>query len=105
MTNKTDMQLDPPYLDDEERQMMESLDAAMDRGEIQPKTAEEVAKINTHWNEILEASTQRRAITLRLQNRDLSMLKSIAKRRGIPYQTLVTSVLHQFANGDIVERT
>ena len=105
MTNKTDMQLDPPYLDDDERQMMESLDAAMDRGEIQAKTAEEVAKINTHWNEILEASTQRKAITLRLQNRDLSMLKSIAKRRGIPYQTLVTSVLHQFANGDIVERT
>lgn len=105
MTNKTDMQLDPPYLDDEERQMMESLDTAMDRGEIKPKTAEEVAKINAHWNEILQASTQRKAITLRLQNRDLSMLKSMAKRRGIPYQTLVTSVLHQFANGDIVERT
>ena len=44
MTNKTDMQIDPPYLDDEERQMMESLYAAMDRGEIHPKTAEEVAK-------------------------------------------------------------
>ena len=104
MTNKTDIQLDPPYLDDEERQMMESLDAAMDRGEIKPKTADEVAKINEHWNEVLQASTQRKAITLRLQNRDLSMLKSIARRRGIPYQTLVTSVLHQFANGDIVER-
>lgn len=104
MTNRTDIQIDAPYLDEDERQMMESLDAAMDRGEIKPKTGEEVAKINAHWNGILQASTQRKAITLRLQTRDLSLLKTIAKRRGIPYQTLVTSVLHQFVNGDIVER-
>ena len=104
MTNKPNIPLDPSYIDDEERQIMESLDAAMDRGAIRPKSAEEVAEINAHWQRVLQQSTKRKAITLRLQNRDLSMLKTMAKRKGIPYQTLVTSILHQYVNGDVIER-
>ncbi len=103
MTNKK-IKFDAPYLDEEERETMEAIDASMDSGELQPPTEEERLEINAHWQGILNKSQERKSITLRLQTRDITRLKSIARRRGIPYQTLVSSILHQFANGDIVER-
>jgi hypothetical protein len=103
MTNPK-LSYDAPYLDDEERETMEALDAAMDRGEIIPPTEEVRLQLNERWQEILKENQERKAITLRLQLRDISLLKMIARRRGVPYQTLVSSVLHQFANGDIIER-
>ncbi len=39
-----------------------------------------------------------RNINLRLSQRDLQKLKAKAAEDGIPYQTLVSSVLHRFAN-------
>lgn len=102
--NNPDSRYEPPYLDDEEREIMEAFNTAVDKGEIQPPSEAERAAINAEWGVILKQSHERKAITLRLQNRDISRLKSMAKRRGIPYQTLVSSVLHQFANGDIIER-
>ena len=95
----------PPFLDEEERETMEALDAAIDRGDVAVPSREERAALNEKWGEILKGSQERKAITLRLQARDIARLKAIARRRGIPYQTLVSSVLHQFANGDMVERS
>ena len=48
-------------------------------------------------------ASARKAITLRLQERDIERLKAIARQRGLPYQTLVSSVLHQFAEGTLRE--
>jgi len=36
-------------------------------------------------------------INIRIPERVLLKLKSIAARKGMPYQTLVSSILHQFA--------
>jgi predicted DNA binding CopG/RHH family protein len=40
-----------------------------------------------------------RKINIRISENDLSALRRRAAREGIPYQTLVGSVLHKFANG------
>ena len=101
---KTKISYDPPYLDEEERETMEAIDQAIENGEITAPSEDERKQLNVEWQKILKESQARKAITLRLQTRDISQLKRMAKRRGIPYQTLVSSVLHQFANGDIVER-
>ena len=37
-------------------------------------------------------------INIRLSERDLSKLKARAVEEGLPYQTLVSSILHRFAN-------
>ena len=103
--DKTKMSYDPPYLDEEERDMMESFHAALDAGEISAPTDAERAKLNEHWQAVLKTSQERKAITLRLQNRDITRLKSMARRKGIPYQTLISSILHQYANGDMIERS
>ena len=105
--NETEPAFDPapPFFDEEEREIVESFEAALERGEFQPNSPEELAKINAEWKAIVEASRARRAISLRLPARDLELIKSIARRRGIPYQTLIGSVLHQFAHGALREAT
>jgi predicted DNA binding CopG/RHH family protein len=40
-------------------------------------------------------------ITIRISDHDLADLRNKAAEIGIPYQTLVTAVLHQFAKGKI----
>lgn len=43
--------------------------------------------------------TKEKRICIRVFAEDLERIKSIAQHEGLPYQTLVTSVLHKFACG------
>jgi len=40
-------------------------------------------------------------INIRLSERDLQKVKSRAAEVGIPYQTMVAAVIHQYVNGQI----
>ncbi len=42
-------------------------------------------------------------INIRLSERDLISLKKRAAREGIPYQTLIGSILHKYASGLLKE--
>ncbi len=44
-----------------------------------------------------------RRINIRISSKDLNALQKRALREGIPYQTLVTSVLHKFVSGQFRE--
>jgi len=44
-------------------------------------------------------------ISLRLDAGLLLMLKTESERRGLPYQTFISSILHQFMNGELIERS
>jgi predicted DNA binding CopG/RHH family protein len=46
-----------------------------------------------------------RRINIRISETDLIQLQRKAVQDGLPYQTLVSSVLHKFINGRLVERT
>jgi predicted DNA binding CopG/RHH family protein len=41
-------------------------------------------------------------INIRISERDLTKLKSKSVEEGIPYQTLVSSILHKFVSGKII---
>jgi predicted DNA binding CopG/RHH family protein len=43
-------------------------------------------------------------ISIRLDGSDLASLKTEAERLGIPYQTLVGSILHRYVRGEIIDR-
>jgi predicted DNA binding CopG/RHH family protein len=43
-------------------------------------------------------------ISLRLDGGVLACLKTEAERLGIPYQTFIGSILHQFASGELVSK-
>jgi predicted DNA binding CopG/RHH family protein len=44
------------------------------------------------------------AVSLRLDGADLAALKAEAERRGVPYQTFLGSILHQYLHGDLIEK-
>lgn len=44
-------------------------------------------------------------INIRISSRDLRALQKKALAEGIPYQTLVASVLHKFVEGRLVEKS
>ncbi len=43
-------------------------------------------------------------ISIRLDGGELSQLRTEAERLGIPYQTLIGSVLHRYVSGELVDR-
>jgi predicted DNA binding CopG/RHH family protein len=42
-------------------------------------------------------------LNIRISERDLLELQRMAVREGLPYQTFVSSILHKFVNGRLVE--
>jgi len=54
---------------------------------------------------IAEATFKKDArINIRLSSRDVRSLQAKALREGIPYQTLVSSILHKYVGGQLVEK-
>ena len=44
-------------------------------------------------------------INIRLSSGDLQAIRTRAMQEGIPYQTLISSVLHKYVSGTLQERT
>jgi len=86
-------------LDREEREILE----AFEKGEL--KKSRQVAEQIKQHRIIAEATFKKDTrINIRLSSRDLRAIQSRALREGIPYQTLVSSVLHKYVDGQLVEK-
>jgi predicted DNA binding CopG/RHH family protein len=86
-------------LDREEREILE----AFDKGQLK-RSRKSVAQIKEH-RIVAEATFKKDArINIRLSSRDLRAIQSRALKEGVPYQTLVSSVLHKFVDGQLVEK-
>lgn len=46
---------------------------------------------------------EKEKITIRLFKNDLEQIKDKADIDGIPYQTLITSIIHKYINGTLIE--
>ena len=44
-------------------------------------------------------------VNIRISNKDLEALQTRALEEGIPYQTLMASVLHKYVSGRMVEKS
>ncbi len=75
---------------------------AFDRGELKSvATKAEVAKFKS----AARATTIKdRRINIRLSSGDLSDIQVRALEEGVPYQTLIASVLHKYVTGRLAER-
>ncbi|HEY4493364.1 MAG TPA: CopG family antitoxin [Candidatus Paceibacterota bacterium] len=78
-------------LDKEEREILRSYE----RGEWKrvPLTQKERARIQTMARNTL---LRNRNINIRISERTLHKLKTKAAEKGLPYQTLIASILHQY---------
>jgi predicted DNA binding CopG/RHH family protein len=83
------------FLDDEERALNEAIEA--DDGAF--KSVLTPAERERHRS-IAKATLddERIQISLRISKRNLSKLKARALREGMPYQTLINSILHKAVN-------
>jgi predicted nucleic acid-binding Zn-ribbon protein len=88
---------DAPFLDDEERAVIE----AAERGELAPDPDPSVRF--AEWQVAASETSRKRAITIRLREHDIHRIKAIALRKGMPYQTHVSSIIHQYASGTLKE--
>lgn len=43
-------------------------------------------------------------ISIRLDAHDISLLRDEADRLGIPYQTLIGSIIHRYINGELLDK-
>ena len=48
--------------------------------------------------------TKDRRVNIRLPSADVRDIQALALREGIPYQTLIASILHKYVTGRLVER-
>ncbi len=44
-----------------------------------------------------------RRVTIRLYDHDLKGIQKIALEKGMPYQTLISSMIHRYVEGELVE--
>ncbi len=86
-------------LDAEEKELLDSIESgewkSIDNLEDEIKNSQDIAK---------NSLKKDKRINIRLSSQDLSMLKTTAVELGIPYQTLVSSVLHQYVTGRLVQK-
>jgi len=78
----------------DERELLESVEA----GEWRPvlDSEEELSRYRAYASATFKKD---RRINIRISSKDLNALQKRALREGIPYQTLVASVLHKFVSG------
>jgi predicted DNA binding CopG/RHH family protein len=87
-------------LDSEEQEIEDNLNISK---RLSPKKkAQELAKLKTAAKEHLQKRNKEKRISIRVFASDLEQLKEIAEQEGLPYQTLVTSILHKFSTGRLV---
>ncbi len=53
---------------------------------------------------LIEKAKKNTSISLRISTYDLAKLKQKAHQHGLPYQTLITTVLHRYINNDFFEK-
>jgi predicted DNA binding CopG/RHH family protein len=51
----------------------------------------------------VDAESTKTPISIRLDGAVLADLRTEAERMGIPYQTLIGSILHRYAHGELVD--
>ncbi len=87
--------MNPKYkLTDEEKQIENKIES------YQSVTGEKRKRIE----KIISSAKKKNAISLRIANYDLEKLKEKAEEEGLPYQTLITTVLHKYITNQLYEK-
>lgn len=87
-------------LSEEENELLESVE----KGEWKrvPNFKQEVKR----FQEAAQATLRKdKRVNIRMTERDLVHFQKKAMEEGLPYQTLISSVLHKYINGKMVDKT
>lgn len=87
-----------PRLDKEEKELLDSVEA----GEWQSVGSKD-SDIKRYRQSARATFKKDRRINIRLSAKDLEALQKRALIEGVPYQTLISSVLHKYVSGRLKE--
>ena len=86
-------------LDTEEQELLDAFDSG-----VLIQVANVDSELKQH-KEYAKATFQKDArINIRLSSKDLRLIQKRALSEGLPYQTLISSLLHKYVEGRLVER-
>jgi len=85
-------------LEKEEKQLLDSLESG--QWKSVPRLQGEIRK---HGQYAKNTMRKDKRVNIRISSRDLEQLQTMAMEDGIPYQTLMSSILHRFLAGRLVE--
>ena len=86
-------------LDAEEKDILDSYE----RGEWKPvkNPKAEIKKLQEYARNTLQKDKR---INIRMSSKDLDQVQVIATQEGIPYQTLISSIIHKYVSGYLLEK-
>jgi predicted DNA binding CopG/RHH family protein len=85
-------------IDKEEKELIEAYEKGL--MELETPSPEKLE----NYKRIAENTFKKdRRITIRLYDHDLKGIQKKAMEKGIPYQTLISGMIHQYVEGDLVE--
>ena len=85
-------------LDQYEQEIVDAYEA--EEFEPIPNVKKEIAKYREYAKYKLQKNKR---INIRISERDLLQLQRKAVAEGLPYQTLIFSILHKFVNGTLIK--
>lgn len=86
-------------LDNEEQELLDAYNAEEFESDFSAGRREFIAK------SVAETVRKDKRINIRISSRDLEALQRRALKEGLPYQTLVASVLHKYVSGGLKDVT
>ncbi|MDE2511558.1 MAG: antitoxin [Elusimicrobia bacterium] len=97
MAKKVDLKLDPW-----EKELLRSLDA----GEWKPvkNMRAEMKRYAAYARYTLEKRRKNYRVNIRLLDSDVEQLRKRAIEEGMPYQTLMASILHKYVTDQLIEK-
>ena len=85
-------------LNAEEREILEHFE----RGEL-TAASEAQREMETAQHAACNTFNKTRRVNLRVTERDFNLAHARAREEGIPYQTLLSSVIHKYLSGRLIE--
>ena len=85
-------------LEKEEKQLLDSIESG--QWKSVPRLQSEIGK---HGQYAKNTMRKDKRVNIRISSRDLEQLQTMAMEDGIPCQTLMSSILHKYLVGKLVE--
>jgi len=82
-------------LSKEEKELLDSVESGKFESTLTDARRKELEAAATN------TSRKDKRINIRISNRDLIAVQSRASEEGIPYQTLVSSIIHKYVSGSL----
>src|SRR3989344_958111 len=81
----------------------QKIESEIERGKWKPMPKDEAVKLRDKMIAAAQRQNKDARVNLRLNPDDVEKIRGKADREGIPYQTLIASVLHKYATDQFLD--